>query len=544
MRRFLISIILLSLFQLLFSGCGGGSSSTPATSNVAPGVSSVTPVDRAQQIAINSNLIASFTKDMDSTTITAATFTLKVRGGAAVAGSVVYEAATRTATFTPTSLLGNGTTYTATLASAIKDSSGTPLTTFSWEFTTVSRTVQFGTVRDDTPAGIALDSSGNVYVAGSTKGSFDVANQGGSDIFLAKYDRSGIPSWVRQFGTANEDIAGGVAVDSSGNIYVTGATAGGLAGTNSGSYDIFLAKYDSSGSQLWVRQLGTSMDDIPTGVAVGSNGVWVAGYSNAQLPVALINPYSGGYDAFLLKYDFSGNLQWATQIGSTGNDFADGLTLDAADNAYLAGETNNQLPGAVQISNRDAILVKVSNSGAVQWARQVGVVSNTTVGARAAVDDNAGIVYLTGTTTGSLDGTSSGGIFLTAYKTDGSTVIGWPQQFGTTATDNVTGIALDSSGNVYLSGYTGSAFSGLTSSGSDDAFLARFTPAGDRSYIYQFGTAAADRAWGIARDRVTTSFYLTGSTTGGMDGNSNKDSSGTTTDIFITLHDPAAGTKQ
>ena len=121
-------------------------------------------------------------------------------------------------------------------------------------------TRQPGTSADDGAKRVVTDSSGNIYVTGFTNGGLDGnTNQGGGDIFLIKYDSSGKKIWTRQLGTNTNDEGWGITTDSSGNIYVAGFTNGGLDGnTYQGGADIVLIKYDSSGSQIWTRQFGTS----------------------------------------------------------------------------------------------------------------------------------------------------------------------------------------------------------------------------------------------------------------------------------------------
>jgi len=110
-------------------------------------------------------------------------------------------------------------------------------------------TKQLGTSSGDIGWGITTDSSGNIYVNGVTQGGLDGnTSSGGSDIFLVKYNSSGIKQWTKQLGTSSDDLGIGVTTDSSDNIYVTGYTGGGLDGnTSSGQEDIFLVKYNSSG---------------------------------------------------------------------------------------------------------------------------------------------------------------------------------------------------------------------------------------------------------------------------------------------------------
>ena len=108
---------------------------------------------------------------------------------------------------------------------------------------------QLGTSEADIAYGIAADGSGNVYITGYTQGGLDGnSNTGVNDIFSVKYDSSGTKQWTRQLGTSTIDFAYGVAVDGSGNVYITGETSGGLDGnSNTGMNDIFLVKYDPAG---------------------------------------------------------------------------------------------------------------------------------------------------------------------------------------------------------------------------------------------------------------------------------------------------------
>jgi hypothetical protein len=100
---------------------------------------------------------------------------------------------------------------------------------------------RFGSSGRDTGTGVAVDESGRAYVTGSTRGSLEGTNAGGEDVFLRTYDPDGNVVWTRQFGTEANDFSRGVAVDATGNTYVTGTTGGSLDGTNTGG--TFLRKY-------------------------------------------------------------------------------------------------------------------------------------------------------------------------------------------------------------------------------------------------------------------------------------------------------------
>jgi len=187
-------------------------------------------------------------------------------------------------------------------------------------------TKQLGTTSRDIGIGVTTDSSDNIYVTGYTLGELDGnTNSGGRDIFLLKYTSIGTKQWTKQLGTFSIDSGNGVTTDSSGNIYVTGDTLGDLDGnTNSGGEDIFLIKYNSSGTKQWTKQLGTSSTDIGIGVTTDSSGnIYVTGYTLGDLDG---NTSSGGDDIFLVKYDSSGTKQWTKQLGTSSGDYGNDVT--------------------------------------------------------------------------------------------------------------------------------------------------------------------------------------------------------------------------
>ena len=121
-------------------------------------------------------------------------------------------------------------------------------------------------------------------------------------------DNTTYSPWTKQLGTSSDDWGNDVTTDSSGNIYVTGDTLGGLDGnTNSGFEDIFIIKYNSSGSKQWTKQLGTSKDDRGFGVTTdSSDNIYVSGSTSGELDG---NTHFGDRDIFLVKYSSSGTKQ-------------------------------------------------------------------------------------------------------------------------------------------------------------------------------------------------------------------------------------------
>jgi large repetitive protein len=177
-----------------------------------------------------------------------------------------------------------------------------------------------------------------------------------------------IVSWITQFGTNSLDESFGISVDSAGNSYVSGDTYGSLAAPNLGDGDTFVRKFDPAGNMLWTRQFGTN--DLETGYDASQNSSGDA-YVTGMTQGSLAGPSAGSYDAYIIKFDGSGNEQWRRQFGTTTNDFAFDIAVGPSGSAYLVGDTNGNLGGTNQGST-DAYLRKYDASGAEQWTRQLG----------------------------------------------------------------------------------------------------------------------------------------------------------------------------
>jgi len=218
----------------------------------------------------------------------------------------------------------------------------------------------------DFGSGVTTDSSGNIYVTGYTRGGLDGnTNSGSYDIFLVKYNSSGTKQWTKQLGTSSTDIGNDVTTDSSDNVYVTGYTGGGLDGnTSSGNHDIVLVKYNSSGTKQWTKQLGTSSGDYGNDITTDSSGnIYVTGFTERGLDG---NIHSGNDDIFLVKYNSSGTKQWTKQLGTSSTDYGSGVTTDSSGNIYVTGSTSGELDGNTHFGDRDIFLVKYNSSGIKQ----------------------------------------------------------------------------------------------------------------------------------------------------------------------------------
>jgi hypothetical protein len=231
---------------------------------------------------------------------------------------------------------------------------------------------QFGFVRFSEGNGIAADALGNVFVAGFTEGVIVPPGAGADDAFVAKYDPSGNQVWIRQFGTSASDRVYDAAADGTGNVYLTGSTNGNLGGTSAGGRDALITKWDADGTQLWSRLLGT--DNIEESLAIAADSFGNA-YIGGQTWGNLAAANAGFFDAFLSKYDGDGNLQWTRQFGTTGADEIRGISLDGLGNVYVAGWTDGTL-AAPHAGGRDALVAKFDSAGNLLWNYQFGTAVN------------------------------------------------------------------------------------------------------------------------------------------------------------------------
>ncbi|MCC6294661.1 MAG: hypothetical protein IT164_18555 [Bryobacterales bacterium] len=355
---------------------------------------------------------------------------------------------------------------------------------------------QFGTNRAEYALAVAV-SGDAVYVAGETAGAFEGAtNAGGNDCFVRKFDSSGNHLWTRQFGVAGNDSGLGLAADASG-VYVAGQTQGVIAGASAGFGDAFVRKYDPDGNELWTRQFGTSGDDSAMSVAVHTTGVYVSGMVTGALP-GQVTPAPNQADAFLRKYDASGNEVWTRQFGTVNGERGRGVAADAS-GIYITGETGGALVSAA--AGTDSYVRKYDASGTVIWTRQITSQGNQADIAYGVAVHSSG-VYVTGDTVAAFTGqTKVGGLYdAWVRKFDLNGGEQWTRQFGTTQDDHGYGIAVARQW-VYVA-----------LNGDRKFILKRFDLGGGDAG--QFQNSGSDSNFGQAMAADQTAAYLAGSKNG------------------------------
>ncbi len=400
--------------------------------------------------------------------------------------------------------------------------------------------------------GIAADRPGNAYVTGFTVSTnfptanpLQAANGGFYDAFVARLDGAGSALvYSTYLGGLGDDRAGGIAVDALGNAYVTGftastnfPTANPLQAANGGSYDAFVAKLNSAGSALaYSTYLGGSSDDFGYGIAVDASGnAYVTGETGStNFPTA--NPLQaangGNDDAFVAKVNAAGSgLAYSTYLGGSNIDFGLGIAVDASGNASVTGSTSSaNFPTANPLQAAygglgDAFVAKVNAAGsALAYSTYLGG-SNEDLGSAIAVDA-PGNAYVTGYTVSTnfptanplqaaFAGFQDG--FVAKVNAAGSALV-YSTYLGGSLLDGGWGIAVDASGNAYVTGETNSVnfptanpFQAVIG-GSYDAFVAKVNAAGwALVYSTYLGGAGNDEGYGIAVDAFGNA-YVTGVT--------------------------------
>lgn len=316
----------------------------------------------------------------------------------------------------------------------------------------------------------------------------------------AQYTLAGLGTkqWVRQIGTSAIDHGNGVVADSKGNVYMVGLTAGNFdGGINAGGYDYFIVKWASNSTKLWSRQVGTAEDDGANGVIVDADdNVVVVGQTSGGIHG---HSNSGSSDIFVVKYNETGSVMWSQQYGTIETDFGYAVTTDYAGDIVICGSTHGGFDGNTHAGNRDILVLKLRpDTGEIIWSRQLGGVNGQT-GEGVGVDA-ANNVYVSATTSGGdVDGQTHFGSYdwlLAKYDSNGAKQ--WVRIFGNTNQQVTQNSATDADGNTYLVGRNLDALDGQPSNGGHDAFLSKYDADGVRIWTVLYGGSANEVAYDVA----------------------------------------------
>ncbi|MEO8146831.1 MAG: T9SS type A sorting domain-containing protein [Bacteroidia bacterium] len=395
----------------------------------------------------------------------------------------------------------------------------------------------------DYGTGISSDASGNVLVTGYfhspsiTFGTTNLTNAGDDDLFVVKYDASGNVIWAKSAGGADNDDGSGISTDASGNVLATGyfysdsITFGMTTLSNSGSSDIFIAKYDTTGNGLWAKSIGGNNQDYSSGISTDASGnVMVIGYFRSTSitfgTTILTNTNVGSSDIFIAKYDASGNVLWAKSAGGANYDYSYGISTDVSGNVLITGgfESDSMTFGTITLTNAGAkniFVVKYDPLGNVLWAKSIeGSDIDDGVGISTDVNGNVlvtGDFYSPSITCGTIALANEGNsdVFIAKYDTSGNVL--WAKSAGGTGYDYGAGISTDANGNVLVTGFFDSpsiTFGTTTltnggNNGTPDIFILKFNAMGNTLWAKSVGGTSNDYDYGISTD-VNGNILLTG----------------------------------
>ncbi len=335
--------------------------------------------------------------------------------------------------------------------------------------------------------------------------------------------------WAKSAGGSDVDCGLVIAVDGSGNSYVTGyfqsatITFGTttLTNANAGNTDMFVVKYDAAGNVVWAKSAGGSDEEWGYDIAVdGGGNSYVTGYFQSATitfgTTTLTNANAGFKDMFVVKYDAVGNVVWAKSAGGSDEEWGSGIAVDGGGNSYVTGyfQSTSITFGTTTLTNAgagntdmDMFVVKYDAAGNVVWAKSAGG-SDEEWGLGIAVD-GGGNCYVTGgfqsatitfgTTTLTNANAGFTDMFVVKYDAAGNVV--WAKSAGGSNDDFGFGIAVDGGGNSYVTGYfqsTSITFGTTTltnaGAGNADMFVVKYDATGNVVWVKSAG--GSDEEWG------------------------------------------------
>ena len=375
-------------------------------------------------------------------------------------------------------------------------------------------------------ARLAVDTLGNTYLVGhflttATFGTFSLTSAGKLDVVVAKLDPDGKVLWAKGAGSTGDDHGRNIAVDSKGDVYVTGDYTGTvdfggtkLTSKSATDSDVFIWKLDTKGNTAWAVSAGGSDADEGGGIAVDSTGnSYVGGmFGGTATFGAKTLTSAGDGDGFLAKLDSKGAFVWAVQMGGSNKDWVRQAVVDSTGNVYAAGSFNKEATfvdpatKAANTSGNAVFALKVDNAGKVGWLSVPGA-SGKSYGNWIALD-GAGNVYVTGAfsaalTLGTKTLTPKKNYDLFVWKMDaaGKHVWAFQSQADNSAFGSV--IAADAQGNSYVGGYI--AGGGVTIGGDklpnmygNDALVFKLDKDGKVQWIYPGYSSEDAELYGLA----------------------------------------------
>jgi len=338
---------------------------------------------------------------------------------------------------------------------------------------------EFGTSAADRIYGTVLGSQGEIYVGGYTRGNLDGLHPGSpaDDAFVARFDPDGALVWLKQFGDPGAaDRVYAVVANPAGGVYVGGYTKGSLGGaTNAGDKDGWVGSFSATGQLRWIHELGGVGEDKTLAVTVANGAVYATGVAGAGM---LGGTALGGADGWVAKFDDTGTVAWLQEIGTSDSDQLAGISTTPDGDVIAVGDTAGSLDGT-SAGGHDAIAVRVTPTGKVSWTRQFGT-SGDDHAADVAVqaDGTANVAVFT-------DGAfaaPSGDVDIAMLRLSDRGKLLTTTQFGTARADGGDPFAEENiylgngTAGLWLTGLTYGSLPGQPNQGSGDVFVTKLDP--------------------------------------------------------------------
>ncbi len=418
---------------------------------------------------------------------------------------------------------------------------------------------RMGNVNNDLGIAVGVDAAGNVYTVGTFNGNVDfdpgtgtffLNSLGVPNTFISKLNSNGGFVWAKQIRQFSPGLnAGGfVSVDPSGSIYYTSTLVGivdadpGIGifplGTLTSLGESFITKLNAAGNFVWAKRLAGGNNGILNIKTDAAGNIVTTGLFNTTTD---FNPGAGTFnmtsnglpDAFILKLNISGNFVWAKQLSGSQLELGLSIATEATGNIYCTGTfsgTTDFDPGPAVLNITasgltDAFIIKLDNNGNLLMAKHIG--GNASAEASSILIDTSGNLQIAGSFSGTADldpgpavfnRTSLGAFDMYLLNLDASGNFIWANQIGGTGTDRVTKSAIDTLGNLYITGTFSSTVDfdpgpnpfNQTSNGGADIFFLKVKPTGEFIWARQVGGISDDAGFDIITDNTGNMYSVGG----------------------------------
>ena len=322
--------------------------------------------------------------------------------------------------------------------------------------------------------GLAADDQGNIYIFGFVSSTPERETEGGHDALVAKYDQTGIQQWIWQLGTPEHDVCTSLDFDADENLYISGFTYGDFAKPNKGGADMFIAAYDKHRTLLWRDQIGTAADDRGVNIRVGNNNdVYICGNTSGTLA----RKNNGLEDFVVARYERTGKSLWLYQYGTNAFDCIICMEIGELGHIYLGCRTNGNVGSrSPRRRDLDSCLVSITDAGKMLWVRQFGTGAWDGTWDMARFTDGSGDILISGC---QIPVKSKCQAYCRRYSSEGKLI--WTKEFREFSSKGGTCgrvVAIDSANNCYHAGQTHADFFGVNN-GTGNVFIVRFDGAKD-----------------------------------------------------------------